>query len=98
MRLTELEPLALRYVDSGRFRTDADWPTADGVMFLCPCQGHNVMVWFEGTPADAPGPSPRWRRSGPAPYDLTITPSINLDVPKAQGCRWHGHVTNGEVK
>jgi hypothetical protein len=87
---------------------------ADGVEFLCPlCFAKNkgkvgthvVICWFVGkVPDDAdPGPG-RWTPEGTGIDDLTLSPSVNLDIhtpeyykehPKA--CRWHGWVKNGDA-
>lgn len=69
-----------------------------------PCHGHSIIVWFAnaGVPAEA-HPAYRWTASGTGLDDLTLTPSINLDIPwvDAKGvqhpssCSWHGFVTRG---
>jgi hypothetical protein len=90
--------------DGSKFRTDDGVlaPDVQGVLFMCPlCRRHYVQVWFEGrgVPASAT-PTPRWRATGTSLDDLTLSPSINLDVPQARaagGCLWHGFVTNGEA-
>lgn len=43
--------------------------------------------------------NPRWEMSGNGLDDLTLSPSINLDVPEngEGGCRWHGWVKNGDA-
>lgn len=61
---------------------------------------HMVLVWFvnpEGAPPAPPDrrPLPRWTRTGTTLDDLTLSPSISLDVPGATGCRWHGYVFAG---
>lgn len=69
---------------------------------------HSIICWFEN-PADgqvAPraadsGSSthPRWKVSGTSLEDLTLQPSVSLDVPaNAGGCRWHGYVTSGDAR
>jgi predicted RNA-binding Zn-ribbon protein involved in translation (DUF1610 family) len=50
-------------------------------------------------------PNPRWTMSGTSLDDLTLTPSINCDIPwtdkdgvaHPSSCKYHGFVTNGEV-
>ena len=73
---------------------------ADGIMFICPlCQSHSILVWFKDRSVPAYyEPKARWGASGTGLHDLTVTPSINLDVPGATGCKWHGHIINGEAK
>ena len=64
---------------------------------------HYVLVCF-ANPRNAPvapaeyDPNPRWQMSGTSLDDLTLSPSVNLDVPGATGCRWHGFVTNGDAR
>jgi hypothetical protein len=70
---------------------------------------HYIAIWFANpcnTPvapqdADAP-PHHRWIVSGTSLDDLTLSPSVNLDVVGGGDgsihmdiCRWHGWVTNG---
>jgi hypothetical protein len=71
---------------------------------------HYVRVCF-ANPQGAPvapqeyDDNPRWTMTGTSLDDLTLSPSINLDVPwkDAQGvehpssCKWHGFVTNGDA-
>lgn len=84
---------------------------AQGVRFSCPkCwlanQGprgtHGVICWSRsrGVPDDAsPGPG-RWKMIGTGFHDLTLQadpPSTRSSVLLTSGCRWHGHVTRGQV-
>jgi hypothetical protein len=64
---------------------------------------HYVRVFFsnprnvEVAPPDADH-NPRWEMSGSTLDDLTLSPSINLDLPgQKDGCRWHGWVKNGDA-
>lgn len=64
---------------------------------------HYIAVCFSN-PIGAPvapqefDHNPRWTMSGTSIDDLTLSPSINLDVPEnAGGCGWHGFVTNGDA-
>lgn len=75
----------------------------DGVGFA---GAHYIRVCFSN-PLNAPvapaefDKNPRWQMSGAGLDDLTLAPSINLDVPdekgEVHGCRWHGFVTNGDA-
>lgn len=79
----------------------------DGVGFA---GAHYVRVCF-ANPQGAPvapeeyDDNPRWTMTGTSLDDLTLKPSVNLDVPwkDAQGvehpssCKWHGWVTNGDA-
>lgn len=64
---------------------------------------HYVHVFFsnprnvEVAPPDADH-NPRWEMSGSTIDDLTLSPSVNLDIPGSEdGCRWHGWVKNGDA-
>lgn len=65
---------------------------------------HYILVCF-ANPVNAPvapaeyDKNPRWQMSGSSIDDLTLMPSINLDIPGVEhdGCRWHGWVKNGDA-
>lgn len=107
MKLRELDAVFIGHVDfvSASFREQDTINGAQGVMFECPlCHGHQVLVWFKN-PIRAPivpdhfKPGPyRWETSGSSLDDLTLIPSVNLDVEPDSPCKWHGYVTNGEAK
>jgi hypothetical protein len=59
---------------------------------------HYVICWFKGMVPDEMKPGPgRWDASGTGLDDLTLNPSVNLDLPDNQpgSCKWHGWVQNG---
>jgi Family of unknown function (DUF6527) len=70
-----------------------------GIAFDCPCGNHDeehrcyvpFAIALDGSPV---GHGERgWKRTGDTFETLTLTPSIQrLD------CRWHGFITNGEVR
>lgn len=99
MRLIALDP---EWVADGPRRSDGDLTIsiAQGILFDCPlCGRHSILAWFRdrGVADDeSPGPG-RWTPTGTDFHDLTLTPSINLDVKPDSACKWHGWVTNGEV-
>jgi hypothetical protein len=103
VRLVDLAPQLVRHeLRAGRevhvYVDSLD--TAQGVRFTCPgCDGHQILVWFKdrGVP-DTAEPRPRWSVTGTSLADLTLSPSINLDVPGATGCRWHGFITAGTAR
>lgn len=108
-RLVDLDASFRTWLPRALGKCDA-FPAAQGILFQCPAcagpdgSGHYVLVWFadRGVPSEAE-PKPRWHASGTGLDDLTLTPSINLDVPgpngePAIGCRWHGWVRGGVVK
>lgn len=70
---------------------------------------HYVQIWF-ANPRNAPvadheaDPGSeshhRWTVAGNSIDDLTLSPSVNLDIPNliaVDHCRWHGWVKNGEA-
>jgi hypothetical protein len=82
---------------------------AQGLLFRCPRPGctHSVIVWFadSGVPPEA-SPKFRWAAQGSSIDTLTLSPSINLDIPyidekgvsHAPSCRWHGFINGGVAK
>lgn len=86
--------------------------SAHGVWFDCPtCNpAHGIFVPFAGVSPYRDGP---WTLQGPPDLDvLTLTPSVNLDMPRewpkewpderkalaeANRCKFHGFVTKGQV-
>lgn len=66
---------------------------------------HSVICWFVGRVPDDAYPKPgRWIPQGLGVDDLTFAgasgkgASVNLDVdPPGGGCKWHGHVKNGDA-
>jgi hypothetical protein len=100
VKLSDLEPQFVRFGENGGLRKVSTLAEAQGIRFVCPkCGEHQILIWFRdrGTPDEARPAPGRWAVSGSGYHDLTITPSINLDIPGATGCRWHGFVTNGET-
>lgn len=69
-------------------------PLGDRHVILIPFEGRGLPSQFE------PG-LPRWQLvSGTSIENLTIAPSINLDVldpvtHKHPDCKWHGYIVNG---
>jgi hypothetical protein len=105
MKLDETNATFLDRVapDGGSWYHGAPFVSAQGIHFHCPlCNAHDIVVWFAGRGVpDGVEPKPRWNVSGSGLSDLTLTPSINLDVPELRvlsACRWHGFVTNGEAR
>ncbi len=105
MRLTDLDPGFLYGAeDNGRFRGfGREQATAQGIWFDCPVcsrkpQGsHSVRIWFKdrGVP-DHLEPTLRWSATGASFEDLTLNPSVNLNVNGRTDC-WHGNITAGEI-
>jgi hypothetical protein len=83
---------------------------AQGLLLLCPkCFAeagsnigvHLIQVTFadKGVPDELgshnkAGKPTRWNVTGTGYADLTTTPSILIE----SGCKWHGFITNGEIK
>ena len=107
-RLLDLETEWVLHHDGDLGRA-LDIHTAQGVMFLDPVEYQknggavgtsSVLVWFRGrgVPDHAkPGPG-RWNVTGTGFTDLTLTPSIDLTCGGKYPGRWHGWLTNGEVR
>lgn len=71
-----------------------------GVSFDCPCLSPScirVAIPFDKPLDGGPSPHPEpntWKRTGDTFETLTLKPSIK----RLDNCKWHGWVTNGEVK
>ena len=70
-----------------------------GIMLDCPCgdrsEGHQLFVPFANPLDGGPCLEPKgWQRTGDTFETLTLTPSIQ----RMEDCRWHGFITNGEVR
>lgn len=110
MRLTELQPHFLKWIDATHWQMVDRIEDAQGIQFLCPlcfarnngaARTHSVICWSRsrGVPEDAhPGPG-RWMMIGTGYDDLTLNadpPSTERSVLLTGGCGWHGFVTAGE--
>lgn len=67
---------------------------------------HYVLICFANPRNAEPAPAefddnPRWTMEGTSLDDITLSPSVNLNVPNEKGeppmCRWHGWVKNGDA-
>jgi hypothetical protein len=110
LKLRDLDACFVSNATEMSFHEQESIEGAQGVMFVCPlCKNHSVLCWFKN-PRNAPAvpkemePGPgRWTAFGSGIEDLTLNPSVNLDVyptvPDAgqKPCRWHGWVRNGEA-
>ena len=91
MRLSELNPQFLDVHGGAR---------GGGVAFDCPCGDHDeahrcyvpFAVALDGTPGSHGEKG--WGRTGDTFETLTLTPSIQ----RLEDCRWHGFITDGEVR
>lgn len=110
MRLVDLEAKLVRHEMRGEREVMVEVDSAadaQGVFFFCPAcfaanngpiGTHSILVWFAGRALpDGLRPLPRWQVSGTGLHDLSLSPSINLDLG-CGGCRWHGFVSAGEAR
>jgi len=111
MRLCDLRPQFLAYIDGTHHKHVDTIEDASGIFFLCPVcyvanKGpvgtHGVICWSRsrGVPDNAvPGPG-RWKMVGTGYGDLTLDadpPGTQRSVKLEGGCAWHGCITMGEV-
>jgi len=105
MRLTELEPRFLKWINDREYRHDATRQEADGLMFLCPkcfkANGgpvgtHVVVCWQPNVPQTTFPVPGRWKLVGTGFGDLSLVAGSS-SILLTSGCKWHGFVTNGEV-
>jgi len=111
MRLTELEPQFLKWIDDKHWRhgvgdVDVSIQEADGILFLCPVcfvtnKGpigtHSVICWRPRVPMTTPPGPGRWEFSGTGYNDLTLTAGSSSIHLTGPGCGAHFHITNGEI-
>lgn len=102
MKLTDLNPNFVGAGGEGVTRDGQPVPERHGigVSFDCPCGqcGERAYIAFAnpldgGPPHDADGHHPTWNRVGDVFETMTLAPSIQ----RMGGCKWHGHIVNGEV-
>jgi hypothetical protein len=103
MRLADLNPIFLS--SGGPGVSDAQGRAVPlregvGVQFDCPCGCASPCFVAFANPLDG-GPAvngigPGWKREGTTFEALTLTPSVQ----RGESCpkRWHGFITNGEVR
>lgn len=102
MKLIEMNPHWLGFGGDGVTTADGSFvPRRErvGIEFDCPCGcKHPVAVTFanpeDGLGPISPAPYPSWHRVGDTFETLTLSPSIQREIPAR--C-WHGYVTNGEI-
>lgn len=102
MKLTDLNPEWCGAGGDGVTQNGQPVPRREGVgvIFDCPCGGgERVFIGFKNPFDDEPpyvSGGHHWTRTGDTFDTLTLKPSIQRSDPK--GCRWHGFITNGEVR
>lgn len=109
MKLLDLEPQFLQFYESpeGRFFKHVDTiEEATGIRFLCPLcwtknkgpiRTHAIICWTPKVPADLEPKPGRWNLVGKGLDDLSLVAGSSSILLTA-GCRWHGHINNGEVE
>lgn len=102
--ISRYDPTQGSFHEQGELRAGAQ-----GLLFECPLPtcDHSIIVWFRDSnvPPEA-SPKPRWVAQGDSIDNLTLSPSINLDVPYVDdkgvshpsSCKWHGFITSGQAK
>jgi hypothetical protein len=100
MKLTDLNPKWVSYGGEGVSQNGMPVPLRErvGVTLDCPCgcKDNPLFVPF-ANPPDGLGPvypNKGWERTGDTFETLTLTPSIQRELPRR--C-WHGFITNGEI-
>lgn len=64
--------------------------------FTCPiCKNHSIAVSWK-LPSYHQNGTYLWRKTGTSVDDISLEPSINLDLDGST-CKFHGWVKNGEV-
>ena len=101
MRLVALDPAFLGSGGEGVAGADGEpVPRREGVGLYCQCPcgcDRGLYVPFANPIDGGPSVEPRgWERTGDTFDTLTLRPSIQRAEPG--GCRWHGVITDGEVR
>jgi len=106
MKLTELEPVFIRSVDTMTQEEVDTLQEADGIRFLCPkcLEGnkgrvgtHSVVCWRPKVPQDVQPTPGRWELQGTGMQDLTLVAGSS-SVQLVGGCCAHFFVQQGEVR
>lgn len=116
MKLIDLEPTFYIWKSDNLYERTDKFTEADGIGFLCPkcytdnpredktITTHSIICWKRHIPQTTPPTLGRWNFSGTDYNDLTLTPSVNLDIRNEDGtrkypneCNAHFHISNGEI-
>jgi len=105
MRLSELEPKFLKFIDETSYQRTDTSEGADGLLFLCPkcfkanhgpVGTHSVLCWSPHIPQSI-YPSPgRWEMYGTGYDDLTLVAGSSSILLQG-GCNAHFFIKNGEI-
>ncbi len=105
MRLVDLEPELLKFLNPNSHEYIDKFSEADGVMFLCPkcfeankgSRGtHYVLCWRPTVPLDVNPKRGRWEFEGTGLDNLTLKAGSS-SVLLTAGCKAHFFITNGEI-
>lgn len=97
-KLSDLDATFVQHMTDGNFREVAQIGEANGLLFDCPlCGKHSVLCWDRTIPPDIPPKPGRWTITGSSLDDVTLNPSVNLNVRPDSACKWHGWVRNGDA-
>ncbi len=103
VKLTDLDPRLVSHGGEGISDSKTGEPIPErkgvGMTFDCPCGDCHERCYLQFTnPLDGGeecgGGHPTWQRTGEDFETMTLTPSIQ----RMGDCRWHGYLTNGELK
>lgn len=102
MRLTDLNPKWVGHGGEGVTYKGVPVPRREGVSisFDCPCGDKDkcrpCTIIFKNPLDGGPSiyPDHAWDRTGDTFETLSLLPSIQ----RLDGCKWHGHITKGEIK
>lgn len=102
MKLIDLEPEYIRYIEDGKMRIVNSLSEAQGIEFYCPKSGcdHKINITFKDRGVldnqgshNKEGKPTRWEVNGTDASNLTTLPSIHIK----DTCGWHGFITKGII-
>ena len=106
MRLRDLKPQFVKFIDEWTFKKVDDIVDADGICFLCPkcfeanqsaVGTHSIICWQPHVPQTMEPKPGRWKFEGTGYEDLTLTASSS-SILLLGGCKAHFFVKGGEIK
>lgn len=106
MRLTDLEPQFLKWIDDKTFQHVDALADADGIFFVCPkcleASGarsgvHGVICWGPQVPQTTSPTPGRWELRGTGYDDLTLVAGSSSVLLTGPGCGAHFFVRGGEI-
>jgi hypothetical protein len=107
MKLTDLEPQFLKWIDDTHHQQVDSIAEADGIFFVCPkCFAennhqrpgvHGVICWEPNVPQTTNPKPGRWEMIGTGLHDLSLRAGSSSILLTPPGCGAHFFITNGEV-